>query len=433
MNTRAAHPPSRPGPRGLRAATCLLPLVGALFAAAPSTLACRYSVRDTGFVDLGTDPYRLVLHLGPEAPASISTDFEQASAAVLLDANVRFSFQPAAQGTPSRLTLLSPDQRELPLATLDAAGLPTSKAGIVELLEQAVASPARTQLHEELLNAYAVLVLVEGSDPAANRRARQTLAEAISAITRLLPAMPKPVDVPPRILPIPARSIAAESVLLWGLGMDPQPTRDPRVAVVFGRGRRVGDALEGGLITRTVVQDRLALIGQDCECDLDRGSLQGPVIPARWDTARQRAAAAALGFDPENPLIRAEISRIVLKGPDTPGARRTTSSAFDALALGYSEEPIELAAVTTAEPVIESARSDDESTAASAPAPTATTTARESSARTDAPSRAPNSPAVETKPLSGAVLAQWISLSGFSLVIALAGAWLLKRSRKDRS
>ncbi|MGE3309665.1 MAG: hypothetical protein AB7O66_06820 [Limisphaerales bacterium] len=451
MNTRATPRPSQTRPWGLLTPSAVLLLVGSLLAIAPSTLACRYSVRDTGFVDLGSEPYRLILHRGPETPSPIPTDFEQAAAAVLLDANVRFTSQPSAEGTPSRLTLRSPDGRELPLALLDGPDRPSSRAEIVELLERAVASPTRTQLHDELLRAYAVLVLVEGSDAEANRRARQTLAEAISAITRLLPAMPKPVDVPPRILTIPERSATAESVLLWGLGMDPKPTRDPRVAVAFGRGRLVGAPLEGALITRTVVQDRLALIGQDCECDLDRASLQGPVIPARWDTARQRAAAAALGFDPENPLIRAEISRIVLKGPANPGARRTSSSAFDALALGYSEEPIELAANTSPKPdsAPESApesetETQSESESESAPAATAATTAasssdaatsslRESPPRPKAPSAEPDSASPKARTLSGGILATWIALSGFGLVIALAGAWLLNRSRKDRS
>ena len=404
----------RPGSWSVTRFVWNVSLLSIFLVASSAALACRYSVRDTGFVDLGADPYRLILHLAPDALPLRRADFEQSAAAVLLDANITFSASASEDGSPSRLVLRSPDQRELALAGATAPSLPSSRASIVELLERAVSSPARTQLHDDLLRAYAVLVFVEGQDLSANRRARQTLDEAIAAITRLLPEMPKPVNVPPRILAIPAPSIAAESVLIWGLGMNPQPTQDPRVAVVFGRGRRVGEPLEGGLITRTVLQDRLAIIGQDCECDLDRSSLQGPVIPARWDTARQRAAANALGFDPENPLIRAEISRIVLKGPAKPGASRTTSGAFDALALGYSEEPIEAAATipadTTEEPVAEE--------------PTAALTSK--------PFPKPPAPAAGL-PVTAGVLALWTTLSGFGLVIALAGAWLLNRSRRDRS
>ncbi|MCC6234001.1 MAG: hypothetical protein IT580_15255, partial [Verrucomicrobiales bacterium] len=192
--------------------------------------------------------------------------------------------------------------------------------------------------------------------------------------------------------------------------------------VVFGRGRRVGEPLEGGLITQTVLQDRLALIGQDCECDLDRSSLQGPVIPARWDSSRQRAAATALGFDPENPLIRAEISRIVLKGPARPASSRAAPNAFDALSLGYSEDPV----------------SAPDSTSASADAEPATdsdpTDVRAGGTRpTSAASTPPPPTTAAAAVLQRGTLASWFALSGLSLVVAVAGTWLLVRARKNRS
>ncbi|MCC6234578.1 MAG: hypothetical protein IT580_18185, partial [Verrucomicrobiales bacterium] len=277
MISRVSHRPSPghgPGPCAPRRAQPPLGLIVlGLVVAASTALACRYSVRDTGFVDLGAEPYQLRLHLPPNAPATLTSHFTEAAAAVLLDANLAFSVVPhpdANSNAAAHLRLISPDQRELTLAESIDPRLP--RAEIVALLERAVSSPARTRLHDELLRAYAVLIFVEGRDAAANRRARATADAAVAAITKLLPQMPKPVEVPPRLLTLPVRSIPEESVLLWGLGMNPVPTEDPRVAVVFGRGRRVGEPLEGGLITQTVLQDRLALIGQDCECDLDRSS-----------------------------------------------------------------------------------------------------------------------------------------------------------------
>ena len=394
----------------------------------PEALACRYSVRDTGFVDLGAEPYRLVLELSSDAPDRWRIDFEQAAAAVLLDANVVFSSRPATPPSPTRLTLALPDSRDVVLA--EAPGFPDSRAAVVALLERAVTSPMRHRLHDELLRAYAVLLLVEGEDPAANQRARQTLQEAVDAIANLLPSMPKPVETPPRVLALSAKDIAAETVLVAGLGMTPRPIPDPRVAVIFGRGRRVGDALEGALITRTVVQDRLAIIGQDCECDLDRSALQGPVIPARWDAARQKTAAQTLGFDPENPLIRAEISRIVLKGPAKPGGKRSVTGAFDALALGYAEEPVDAAAADTAR---------DASDPITEPALAPTTPAAGTSDLHPRPaSRSPAAPVTTRSPPApesrtpGQVLALWFSLSGMGLTVLTFGAWLLVRSRKNR-
>jgi len=96
--------------------------------------------------------------------------------------------------------------------------------------------------------------------------------------------------------------------------------------------------LEGPLITQTALRDRLLLIGQDCECDLDRAWLKGPLLPGRWGRELQQAALDTLGFDPGNPMVRAEISRIVERGPQNPGRRRPPSSGTS---LGYSEESVE--------------------------------------------------------------------------------------------
>src|SRR5690606_38634283 len=73
---------------------------------------------------------------------------------------------------------------------------------------------------------------------------------------------------------------------------------------------------------------------QDCECELDREWMKGPLLPARWDAGRQQQALQSLGFDPENPLVRAEVSRIVLRGPGTGQMKKLAGTASG---LGYSE------------------------------------------------------------------------------------------------
>ena len=72
--------------------------------------------------------------------------------------------------------------------------------------------------------------------------------------------------------------------------------------------------------------------------DLDRAWLKGPLLPGRWGRELQQAALDTLGFDPGNPMVRAEISRIVERGPQNPGRRRPPSSGTS---LGYSEESVE--------------------------------------------------------------------------------------------
>ena len=49
-----------------------------------------------------------------------------------------------------------------------------------------------------------------------------------------------------------------------------------------------------------------------------------------------------LGFDPDNPKVKAEISRIIARGPNSrpSGNPQSASENFDQLALGYSEDII---------------------------------------------------------------------------------------------
>lgn len=124
--------------------------------------------------------------------------------------------------------------------------------------------------------------------------------------------------------------------------MEPKTTLEPQAVVLMGRGRRVGEMMSGGLITRTALQEALAVIGQDCECGLDRVWMQGERFPLAWGQTEKKAAFTELGFDPDNPKVKAEISRIIARGPNSrpSGNPQSASENFDQLALGYSEDII---------------------------------------------------------------------------------------------
>lgn len=329
--------------------------------------ACRYSVRDTGFVDLDQPPWSVrVTGLDPASAAA----WTQSARGRFLDSNLRWEAPsdlvteppPPARGAPSA-SLVGPDGRSLPLP------MPASLApdGAGPFFEALAISPLRDRLHTELLTSFAVLLLVEGTQPGPTSAARRVVEDALRSFTPLLSSLPKPVETPPRLIPLPASGVESERVLLWSLGLDPAPASEPRLAVLFGRGRQMGSALEGPLITRTAVLERLHLLGQDCECDLDRVWLQGLVFPARWDTSRQAEAAKSLGFDPENPLVRSEVSRIVLRGPLPGQARRSPShTGLDTLVLGYREESLDDLPAPTGQ---DSSESAPESTTSTTPDP----------------------------------------------------------------
>ncbi len=381
------------------------------FLTAIIALACRYSVRDTGFVDLGADPFRVVLtHSGSETVGEeLVTLYRRVAIDALADSNVEFGAerQTAPNAGPT-LLLTDGSGRHLDLAR--AAGIPIERSAIQAMLRAAVESPRRAEILRETLRAYAVVIVIEGSDAADNLRVHNAVNSSSATIERLLPSMPKPVDVPPKRIAIPIAEQLTERELIWGLGFDPQPSNEARLAIVYGRGRRLGSVLEGALITRTALQDRLAMIGQDCECDLDRAWLKGPVLPGRWDRELQDIAARTLGFDPENPLVRTEVSRIVLRGE---GDRTRQRKPTSVLGLGYSEDSVDSGT---------SAMDGAEDTAAPSARPPESANASRVAAMSEMRSD------TEAKPKSAGTRALWISAGGALMVSVIAGIWVVRQS-----
>lgn len=307
-------------------------LLAALFAV--QALACRYSVRDTGFVDLGEEQYQLILSGG--GPGARTDLYRRMASATFQEANIRFAIREERDSPAAGLQLQDTEGRRLDLAA--GAKLPEDLDGVTRLMQSIALSNLRSEIQETALKSYAAVVLVEGRSGEANARVGSLVEEAIRTVAAAMPTMPKPVNAPPALVRVTLDKQAGERITLWGLGLDPAPADEPRVAVVFGRGRRIGSPLEGPLITRTAIQERLMIIGQDCECELDRAWMKGPLLPARWDSNRQQEAARTLGFDPENPLVRTEISRIVHRGPGTAKTRKLPGTGGT---LGYSENALE--------------------------------------------------------------------------------------------
>ena len=306
----------------------------------PTLEACRYSVRDVGFTDLGSERYKLRISLNNSEHDKSANRFNQAAKALLVDSNVELElFKTNLQEQAA--VLIAPDgKRKYAITT------PDNSSGFDQLewstIESVITSPARNKITKKLISNFAVVLLIEGSDKLQTERARLAAIEAIEAITKLMPKMPKPVDNPPVLFQLPLKQSSADSVLLWSLGMEPKTILEPQAVVLMGRGRRVGEMMSGGLITRTALQEALAVIGQDCECGLDRVWMQGDRFPLAWGQTEKKAAFTELGFDPDNPKVKAEISRIIARGPNSrpSGNPQSASENFDQLALGYSEDII---------------------------------------------------------------------------------------------
>lgn len=313
---------------------CLVALAMIAFTSG-GALACKYSVRDVAFVDLGADPYRLRIHLpaGVES-AAVNTVVTEA----LAGSNVRHELVVDPPVTSIRAMLTAPDGRELdiPIASPDADAIRSAVSGVL-------ASPLTRQLLEQTLDHHSVVLVVPGSDADVNASAALVAHNAARAITADLDRLPKPIDHGPVVVSLTAEQAKAERVLLFamGIGLDrSKPVAD--IAVVYGRLRRLGPVLRVPPTQTADLAANMNYVGQDCECELDRAWMTGPMVPHVWSAADAQLAAESLDFDPGSPLVHTEIRQILARGPsDTRRFDRIGEPRPIDPLLGYTETEIE--------------------------------------------------------------------------------------------
>jgi hypothetical protein len=135
---------------------------------------------------------------------------------------------------------------------------------------------------------------------------------------------------------ISAEAFEAERAFLWSLGIQ-NVLAVPQVVILYGRGRMIGPVLSGERLSQSSVSAILNTIGLNCECGLDRKWMQGVMVPLKWDRDRKQEIANQLGFNPESPEIRIEMSQILAKGGAGQGVNRSkiVGDTLDELLTGY--------------------------------------------------------------------------------------------------
>jgi len=307
-------------------------------------LACRYNVRETGFVDLGIEPYYLFGYVSKDTPPEITSTFRQVSYAGLMDSSVRVEIidtnqqkdHPAMKyldSLPIRTfpsaVLVSPDGQSL-LVPVTKPGRPF-KETLWSALDDILSSPKREEIVQQVSKTYGVVLLIEGVDAEENKKAKVAASGAIERVSMQMEMMPKPIAHPPVLIVIDSESLAREKILLWSLGLDAEKVNKTYAAVLYGRARWMGPLFEGEEISENNLLSVLFVIGADCECGFDYRWLQGTMLPVRWDEKAQARVAESLGFDPENPMIKMEMSRIIGRG----------YSSYPGVPFGYQEFVVE--------------------------------------------------------------------------------------------
>ncbi len=317
---------------------------GCLFLLWGQAFSCEYNIRDAGFVDLSPQCFHLYFFIDDQTSPEHITHFQKATRIMLYDSNVEAEVVDITRHQDHRamdyyrfwdvqkspaLILVSPDLRSL--------ALPLAGKGDIlnESIRQEVANTVLSALREEILShvvaSYALIVLIESPDQAANQAALAKINEAAGKIALLMRQLPKRIDEAPQVLRLSPERSAREKVMLWSLDLQAGDQAKPQIAVLFGRGRVLFRPLESQAVTASDLFNMLSVLGLSCDCGLDKRGMMEMFIPLRWDENMQAQVVRHLGFDAENPLIRREITGILSLdrfSADTGAAADSSSRIF---------------------------------------------------------------------------------------------------------
>lgn len=322
-------------------------------------LGCIYNVRDIGFADLAPQPYRLFCFIQNNTPPRVTAALKKISYAAFLESNINVEIinvdqdksHPAIEyfrfweieSFPASI-LLSPMGRSFVLP-LSVSRNSFEKA-VRSSFTQAISSPVREEILDHIIKSYCVILLIEGKDEAENSKAYEAASHTTQKIAKSMGQLPKRIEAPPHIIVIPQELISEESVMIWSLGLDGNQINKPHIAVIYGRGRRMGPLLIGEKITANRLYKILSVIGLSCDCGLDKKWMMGPLLPLRWDKKIQSDVVKFLGFDAENPMVKTEMSSIIsldlFKQKEDDEFRENFGDVFDEYseeALGFDAEP----------------------------------------------------------------------------------------------
>lgn len=312
--------------------------------------ACRFNVRDVGFVDFDRTRFMLYAFHDNTTPAEDVEAFHQIAFTALLDTNVELEMINVDEQHPDESVLQYLDPSHVSawphpvLVNMHDEAIPiewangnTFREQVWNTVEQITETPASATILEKCIEHYAVLLVVEGPDTSLNRKAHTAANQALQAVADNMENLPKEIRNPAVKVTIPFNQRDEERVLLWSIQVPPQ-SNTTHAAILYGRGRQIGDIFTGEAITFQKLDQILTVVGLSCECGLDRSWMMGTMMPLRWDQERQQLAADELGFDTESPLVKTEISQIMSIGQQVQrSAGQSGEVSLDAIVMGYRE------------------------------------------------------------------------------------------------
>ena len=332
--------------------------VTVLSLAAATAEACRFNVRDVGFVDLGSSAYKFYCFVSRETSPTTVTSIKQIATAAFLDVNVEPEVVELGDGLDPAIASYYKDagEPETPAGVLvstdgeSAISIPlvdrneSLDESLWSAMESTFESPVRDRVIEQAIENFGVILLVEGDDNAENVRAKGFANAVIQRVAGSMDKLEKEIKNPPVLVSLSRAEAVSDKVLLWSLGIDPESV-GANVAILYGRGRTIGSVLTGDNISEQELFRIVATIGLDCECGLDRSWMQGKMIPLKWGSTVQTRVAGLLGFDAEDPRIKMEMSQILSKSSKGNGGGRQRAGDgqnLDTFLANYEETSVEV-------------------------------------------------------------------------------------------
>ena len=276
-------------------------------------MACRFTVREIGFSILSQDIYTVaVIDDNADAKDPQWTTFHNKNK----DCNLRLEvLNPSLDEQHPILISARQNGIKFPcniLVAPDGRLFQLEDSGMEKIYAEILETPLGRKLRTTFPDVFAAVVWVEGKDADKNLLFEAKINEVCKTIENLMPAMPKIVKNGPVSIAVSKQDFREERILLWSLGIDAQP-EEPIAIVLYGRGRKIGELLNQKEIQEGTLFNYLSMIGADCECGLDKKWMLGNQVPLLWDHKLRQKLTDQVDFDVDNPLILAEMSRILAK------------------------------------------------------------------------------------------------------------------------
>lgn len=331
-------------------------------------VACQYTVRDIGFILYDPAEYSLMMQWR-EGNDSTDSPSPQAVRRLTRGTNLTFRATPLSvsfgmpQLSRAGASAVAALHIERPWVNdwfeLDDTAVASSESTLEQLIPE-LGSPEVASLKSSLVDAFAVVIVIEPAGASVNDAVIDgAMAPLVAEHGKLQRGeqslLGKPMPGPATVLRVAPESPVARLVGAAGIADRTawMASGESAVAVVYGRGRLAGPVMIGASITSEAIGRQLLRVGEDCECTSDYAWVNEPSLLMRWTAEDMQLVATRVGFNPSSPIVRREAESIVARGMRTP---LDAAAGMGALArgeqqvlLGYSDIPLSAPTVPTAQ------------------------------------------------------------------------------------